>query len=253
MKFEFSKHDRVLALHHFDKNGEYTLTKTWTIHAHTGLPAKSTLKPLPQLNDNERAYFINDDWVKTEFFIGRKYYDEYAHELVINEFPFVLPDGHSFEKPLPKKDGYYVKLVNNQWVYLTDNIDKTAYSKLDDNDFIIESNGELPDTHTLIERKAFSVWNEQSNDWIYQKELERPIKIIQEREWRDNQLNIVLSRIDQYEKDKNYPVELQTSLLSESQFLELLNDRKLLCDYPQQQGFPFCERPTLNGAYFINA
>ncbi|MDD9178424.1 MULTISPECIES: hypothetical protein [Aliivibrio] len=252
MKFEFSKHDRVMVLHHFDKNNQHTFTKECVIHANTGLPAKSTLKPLPQLNDNERAYFINDDWVKTEFFIGRKYYDEYAHELIIDLFPFDLPVNCSFEKPLPQKDGYYVKLVNNQWIYLTDNIGEIAYSKLDYNDFVIESNDELPDTHTLIERKAFSAWNEQSNDWIYQQELERPIKIIQEREWRDNELNIVLSRIDQYEKDKNYPVELQTSLLSESQFLELLNDRKSLCDYPQEPSFPFCERPALNGEYFVN-
>lgn len=69
-----------------------------------------------------------------------------------------------------------------------------------------------------------------------------------EREWRDVNLSKVLSRIDQYEKDQNYPENLRTSpIQSHDDFLLLLNDRKVLSDYPSAIDFPFGERPLLSG------
>lgn len=71
-----------------------------------------------------------------------------------------------------------------------------------------------------------------------------------EKSWRDGELDKVLNRIDQYEKDQNYPVELRTSpIKSTEDFLLLLNDRKVLSDYPETQGFPFGSRPTLSDLY----
>ncbi|AYV22357.1 hypothetical protein [Vibrio mediterranei] len=73
-------------------------------------------------------------------------------------------------------------------------------------------------------------------------------KQIEERLWRDSVLDKVLSRIDQYEKDQNYPEELRTSpIKSHDDFVLLLNDRKLLSDYPDTENFPFGDRPTLSG------
>lgn len=69
-----------------------------------------------------------------------------------------------------------------------------------------------------------------------------------EREWRDDELAKVLSRIDQYEKDQGYPEELRTSpIATHDDFILLLNDRKVLSDYPDAENYPSGERPLLSG------
>ncbi|CAH0543083.1 hypothetical protein [Vibrio marisflavi] len=79
-------------------------------------------------------------------------------------------------------------------------------------------------------------------------ERERPVKTTTETTWRDQQLSLVLNRIDQYEKDQNYPEEYRTSpITSEDEFNSLLMDRKKLCDYPESVDFPFGQRPQLSG------
>lgn len=71
-----------------------------------------------------------------------------------------------------------------------------------------------------------------------------------ETSWRDNELVKVINRIDQYEKDQNYPEELRTSpIKSADDFLLLLNDRKVLSDYPETENFPFGGRPILSGLF----
>ncbi|MGF1745238.1 XkdW family protein [Vibrio minamisatsumaniensis] len=80
------------------------------------------------------------------------------------------------------------------------------------------------------------------------KEKQIANKQLEERAWRDSMLDKVLSRIDQYEKDQGYPEELRTSpIKSHDDFLRLLNDRKVLSDYPDSETFPFGERPILSG------
>ena len=75
------------------------------------------------------------------------------------------------------------------------------------------------------------------------KELKR-----REREWRDDELAKVLNRIDQYEKDQSYPENLRTSPINtHDDFILLLNDRKVLSDYPDAANFPNGERPLLSG------
>ncbi|MEI8631419.1 hypothetical protein P4S72_03375 [Vibrio sp. PP-XX7] len=73
-------------------------------------------------------------------------------------------------------------------------------------------------------------------------------RIVIETKWRDAELVRVLNRIDQYEKDQNYPEALRTSpIKSSDDFLLLLNDRKVLSDYPDAETFPCGERPVLSG------
>lgn len=70
----------------------------------------------------------------------------------------------------------------------------------------------------------------------------------EEISWRDSELNKTLNRIDQYEKDQSYPENLRTSPIKTNEdFLLLLNDRKLLSDYPDTDNFSFGDRPTLSG------
>lgn len=71
--------------------------------------------------------------------------------------------------------------------------------------------------------------------------------IREETQWRDAELSKALNRIDQYEKDQGYAVELRTSPFTAQQYNLLLQDRKLLSDYPSVDNFPFVERPVLSG------
>ena len=136
---------------------------------------------------------------------------------------------------------------DDEWSVKTDNRGKTAYAKnRRDSDYQITNFDDIPDTHTLSEPAEFDSWIDGS--WQYDIEQKRPGKTLIERRWRDTELTQVLSRIDQYEKDQNYPAELRTSpIKSEADFLKLLNDRKLLSDYPSSENFPFGKRPTLSG------
>lgn len=102
---------------------------------------------------------------------------------------------------------------------------------------------------TLQEGGGFISSDEEGNPIITeQPPLSAEQAEMIERLWRDTSLNKVLNRIDQYEKDQDYPVELRTSpIQSNDEFLKLLNDRKLLSDYPESIDFPFGERPILSG------
>lgn len=135
-----------------------------------------------------------------------------------------------------------------QWQVKTDLRGRIAYAKngVRSENYRITNFDDIPTTHTLNEPREFERWVD--NDWQYDIELARPLKSGTERTWRDEKLSQVLSRIDQYEKDKNYPEALRTSpIKTETDFLKLLNDRKALSDYPDTANFPFGERPTLSG------
>jgi len=84
--------------------------------------------------------------------------------------------------------------------------------------------------------------------WVSQAPPSLGFAIESETQWRDGELAKVLNRIDQYEKDQSYPESLRTSPIKTNEdFLMLLNDRKLLSDYPESQDFPTGERPILSG------
>ncbi|MDW6094203.1 hypothetical protein SBX64_16820 [Vibrio rhizosphaerae] len=141
---------------------------------------------------------------------------------------------------------------------------------------------EIPDSFTLAGNQVF-VYSESEDRWVptydyrettywldYQTSVtitalgdnipdgalfeqpDKPLDVLKkdkqakETFWRDQELKVVLDRIDQYEKDQNYEPHYRTSPLSETEYLGLLGYRKLLCDYPDSDGFPFGERPVLS-------
>uniref|UniRef100_A0AB39C9V8 Tail protein n=1 Tax=Aliivibrio phage vB_Alvi_H905 TaxID=3234039 RepID=A0AB39C9V8_9VIRU len=125
----FYKQDTQEALFHFDDNNEFTHCGVMTIRKHTGLPAKCTLIPVPEHNPiNERCYFINNKWIKTELFIGRGYWDEEANLKVIKSVNQDMPESYSFIEPPEAEEGYAVRLVNNKWKQLEDHRGKLIYS-----------------------------------------------------------------------------------------------------------------------------
>ncbi|CAM3170114.1 hypothetical protein [Moritella viscosa] len=204
-------------------------------------------KPPEYDKETQTILYDVDKWVIYDIKIGLLYWDDEAREMTISDYNFILPEKHTFTPPPKKRTGFALRLINAAWQYIEDNRDRTAYAKSRDNmgNYQVTELGTLPDTHTLKEPDEFDSWIDDT--WQYDIERERPVKIAAERNWRDGKLTQLLSRIDQYEKDKNYPAELRTSpIKSEADFLKLLSDRKLISDYPDSEAFPFGSRPSLS-------
>ncbi|GAB6264520.1 hypothetical protein [Photobacterium sp. R1] len=206
----------------------------------------------PPEYDNETQtvlYQHGHGWSIYPILIGEKYYNQYGVCFEVSDFNFVLPEGHTFITPPKTEDGFSPYFSNGEWRILEDNRGKFAYAKsrVESEDYEIQDLEPLPATHCLEEPGDFDSW-EDGKGWVYDIERHRPIKSGEERNWRDSELRKVIDRIDQYERDQNYPPEMRTSpIQSEEAFMQLLNDRKLLSEYPEQQGFPFGERPVLSG------
>ncbi|NAW98960.1 MULTISPECIES: hypothetical protein [unclassified Vibrio] len=210
-------------------------------------PESAILLAPPEYDaDIQTVLYQNEQWVIYDILIGQKFYDEYGQQFIVSDYNFELPDKHTWEEPLQAEDGYAVKLINGQWQSFIDHRNKVAYAKDRDEDenYLIEELGELPETHTLIEPELYDSWLD--GIWQYDVKRHYPFKASEERQWRNSELANVLDRIDQYEKDQAYPVELRTSpIKAEADYLRLLQDRKALSDYPESIDFPFGERPML--------
>ncbi len=202
--------------------------------------------------DTQTVLFSKETgWKVYEILIGEPYFDKWGNELLVSDFNFELPEEHTFTKPPKPQDGYGIKLVDGLWVELVDHREKIAYAKDRDNeelsDYQIEELGDIPRTHTLEQYAPYDSWVDNEQGWQYDIERHRPIKEEEEKSWRNTELTNVINRIDQYEKDQNYPEELRTSPIeSEADFLQLLKDRKALSDYTDVDGFPFGDRPQLS-------
>ena len=191
-------------------------------------------------------------WAVYEIKIGTSFYDELGREFIVSDYNFTLPGKSTWDKPPKANKGHAVKWIDGQWQQLIDHRNKLAYAKDRDNaelqDYQVEVVGPLPATHTLKEPEQFDSWKDDEAGWQYDIERHRPFKVMEEKQWRDEEITKVINRIDQYEKDQHYPVELRTSPINnEADFLTLLADRKALSDYPTVANFPFSNRPKLSG------
>lgn len=66
-----------------------------------------------------------------------------------------------------------------------------------------------------------------------------------ERAWRNKEIQSIVSKIDQYERDERIPQEFRTSKISDFEYIELLRYRKSLCDYPETNNCKLQIRPQL--------
>jgi hypothetical protein len=67
MTFEFSNKDREIEIHIYNEStGIYTNTAKINIEANTGLPAHSTIAPLPAANANQSCVFKDGNWQVVE-------------------------------------------------------------------------------------------------------------------------------------------------------------------------------------------
>ncbi|EPA0454375.1 hypothetical protein ACQZMW_002351 [Vibrio fluvialis] len=199
--------------------------------------------------DSQTVLFKDGHWQVYPILLGQSFYDGYGNEFKVSDYNFELPENHTFiPPPEPQSAQHAPKLVNGEWQQCLDYRGEMAYATDRDNgeNYRIEELGELPATHTLTEPELYDSWSD--GQWQYDIERHRPFKAAEEKQWRDGELTRVLDRIDQYEKDQSYPPELRTSpIKTEADYLKLLQDRKTLSDYPESDGFPFGQRPTLSG------
>ncbi|MBU2897682.1 hypothetical protein [Vibrio hepatarius] len=214
----------------------------WAI---TQNPPKYDVETQTVLHTKDSGWKVYDD------LIGKAYFDKLGNEFLVADYNFELPLDHTFEEPPKPTDSYGIKLVDSKWLVLVDFRGEMAYAKDRDNedinDYQIEELGDIPDAHTLDKYGPYDSWSHINQCWEYDIDRHLPFKILEEKAWRDSELTKVLNRIDQYEKDQGYPEELRTSpIKSHDNFLRLLNDRKVLSDYPELETFPYGERPVLS-------
>lgn len=213
-------------------------------------PAWAIVEAPPEHDQTtQTVLYKNQQWQVFDILLGKSFFDEYGNEFLVSDYNFELPEKHTFTKPPELRlDNRAVKLIDGQWQQLLDYRGEMAYAKDRDNgtDYKIEELGELPETHTLSAPDPFDSWIDEG--WKYDIERHRPFKVGEEKQWRDSELTKVLNRIDQYEKDQSYPVELRTSPIQANEdYMRLLQDRKNLSVYPESNHFPFGERPSLSG------
>ncbi|MEZ9503240.1 hypothetical protein AB4154_11550 [Vibrio sp. 10N.286.51.B11] len=177
--------------------------------------------------------------------INTPYWDHECNEFIVQDEAFLLPSEHTFSEPPFGIEGFHRVLIGSTWHQIPE---CKAYAK--DRirpDFWTHELAPIPSSHTFIKPGPYDTWRDETNSWQYSEALQRPNKTESELDWRNSLLVKVLDRIDQYEKDQSYPSGLRTSPFTIEQYNLLLLDRKLLSDYPNVEGFPFCERPTLSG------
>ncbi|MDW6005505.1 hypothetical protein [Vibrio mangrovi] len=205
----------------------------------------------PDYDKNSQAIlYVDGVWKVYRNQIGSTYWDHEGNEHTIAELYFDLPEGCTLEQPPQANDECVVRLIDGQWQQVKDYRGRIAYAKDQtggtDENYEITELGDVPETHTVSVPDLFDSWDYDSDSWTYDIEKERLYKAAVEKNWRDEQLRNVLDRIDQYEKDQNYEEAYRTSPLSETEYAGLLGYRKLLCDYPESEDFPFGERPELS-------
>ncbi|CAH7236447.1 conserved hypothetical protein [Vibrio chagasii] len=235
---------------YWDKNGQ-----RFVIGEPNGVYPNWAVKHEPPEYNNENHTVLYSEevgWKINEIQIGRSYYDEWGNEGLVSEVNFELPEECSWQVPPEPEPGFAVRWVSGEWLQLIDNRGKMAFAKDRDNtdheDYRVEDLVDLPATHTLLEPGYYDSWVNDEIGWQYDQGRHHPFKVEREKAWRDRELIKVINRIDQYEKDQSYPREFRTSpIQSEADFLKLLEDRKVLSDYPDAALFPFGERPILSG------
>lgn len=92
---------------------------------------------------------------------------------------------------------------------------------------------------------AEAYWDEDTQTVIRNPRMVES-EIMGEKIWRNKELNSVIAKLDQYDRDQRIPHEFRTSGMNEYEYHELLRYRKKLCDYPETSNFSLKIRPTLN-------
>lgn len=255
--FSFSKIDRVLVVYNYNRQGEFTVDSHAQIKANTGLPANSTLIPVPRTEENEKAYFFNGNWVVTPLYIGRPYWDAEGVKGTITSYPqHDLPKVYTLVEPPENGEDFVYHLVDGEWTKVADHRGKIAFAKARDydsdgygagNDYQVEDLGDILDTHTLLCPQRFERWNEAKGVWVNDTTLEASAKAAEEQEWIAENMAKIRNLITDYTFDQTLPADLRSVKLTEAQYHEVLADRNALLKYRETKDFLVVNRPVLSG------
>lgn len=87
-------------------------------------------------------------------------------------------------------------------------------------------------------------WDESTQTVIRDPRITKS-EDLEEKSWRNKEIQNVLNKIDQYERDQRIPHEFRTTKLNESDYHNLLRYRKSLCEYPETNNYTLKIRPQL--------
>ncbi|WP_019615473.1 hypothetical protein [Psychromonas ossibalaenae] len=115
MTFKFLKEDQEVLVHHYKgHDGQFIASGITLIQAGTGLPANSTIEPLPDLSEEQCALFNGNTWEVVSDYSGQMCYAkdrDNGGNYHVTE-PGELPDTHTLIKP-----GEYDSWFDNGWQY----------------------------------------------------------------------------------------------------------------------------------------
>lgn len=207
------------------------------------LPADAiTTAPTPYDADTQEIRYVNGKWEIHDIKLGEKYYDYRGHEHTVSDRFFKLPDHFTFT-PKPQVtdvDDYY--LENGSW-HKTPNIDGKhlyALNPSTHSDTVGEVGMKIPTTHTLQERKDFHKWT--GSKWEYDQQLEKPVKELAEKHWRDSELHKVNLELLNEVVKKNFGGKQQGA--NDAEVAKAVKYREALENYHTESGFPFSARPV---------
>jgi len=114
MNFEFSEQDQTLLVHNYNHVGLYLSSSDMLIEANTGLPAQSTVEPLPDLLDGQHAVYQRETWQALYDYRNKTAYSkdrDNGKNYQVTAFG-ELPETHTLLEPRR-----YDSWINEQWQY----------------------------------------------------------------------------------------------------------------------------------------
>ncbi|SMB82391.1 protein of unknown function [Pasteurella testudinis DSM 23072] len=138
--------------------------------------------------------------------LGTKYYDDLGREHLVTVFDFTLPDNCTFTQPPHDKEGFGVKLINNEWQYVPDYRGKIAYQKDSKVQQEITELGDLDSALTLLPPPSqYHHWD--NNAWILSADNALKLKseqqqtvweLIKNERYRRTHSGVYLKTIDKW-------------------------------------------------------
>lgn len=226
--------------HYWDVDGnEYVITSRLE-----DFPDGAVLVDPPAYDrETQHIHFDGTHWDIYENLIGQTYWMQVGDdvcEYTVHERLFKLPARSTLTAP-PHVEKYHALQINGEGEYYTveDYRGQIAYLKSGGGSYQIDHLGPPKADYTLLEPQQFDVWDE--TQWVYSQELADEFKSNEERIWRDEQLEWCDHEVNRI-TDASFAGIEYTAAASES---ELRAYRLALRDYPQKDGFPHCDRPSL--------
>ncbi|HBV77647.1 MULTISPECIES: hypothetical protein [Vibrio] len=142
-------------------------------------PEWAVLEAPPEYDTQKQTVLYQDEkWSIYDIEIGKPYWDNEGNELIISDYNFTLPENHTYIKPPKSKDGFAIRLVDDEWQAIEDFRDRIIYDCADaTRSEVVQELGKIKAGFTLEEPKT------QYDEWVNQK-------------WITNQENLYINNFN---------------------------------------------------------